>query len=1172
MGRIRLASLKLTGFKSFADPAELVFPSDITAIVGPNGVGKSNLVDAILWVLGEQSPSLLRLKDMRDTIFSGAHGRKPAGAAEVVLTLVSDDGRWSSTGGELVISRRVMRSGGSGYRLNGRSVRLRDISNELLRIGLGTRAYSIIGQNRVGQVLSARPTDRRMLLEEAAGITHYRARKRDAELKLAQTRQNLERLDDVIAEVDRSRRQLKRQARQAERYRVLEDELKANLRALYGIRIRTAALRRERTGTLRAQLQNEGAAAASALGGAEADLAAARQQLEEAHVEVEAARSEVAALASSGERLSAFLERSADLLDTMRASLVAAKNQAEATVSTRETLATRLAQAQSHLKALESSHEEIVKKKRDAAGVAKAAREAFQAAQREASEQRQSLLRMISSLTETRNRLTSLERERDRLTYTLSQLEQEHERLNARHEAARGRLDAAQADVARASGAATQTRGQRDAVASRRDASIAAAQEAGRRAESLSHRSWEIKHRLTGIEHELSRHAAALDQVAAFVPSKALAGQVSSFLHPRGADAALLDRVWHDVLELPVVKLDSLPPRAVETAAGMDARIRLAYAGRVDPPEFPAPVEGAEPLMPLAGIAPEEAGWLAAVLPPAYRTDDEASARRLAAAHPWAIFLAPDGTLHRGRTVELPSAGSELRGALELRGELEELTQRLLELDAKAAAARALEEEHNRAASALEDELAGLNEALLEAEEVRARAAAVERSEREELGRLERELEVVAAETGRSRNERAAIERRLEALEAEVTSLEQRSSGIELALDKAGTTVEARREEAGRALRELDRFEAEERLTAERVEAAREEAARLASELCTIENRQEELGREVADLEARLAKTEDEVVRSRTRLAEEHGLLAGARERERRAADEVELVATRVAALEKEVRERRAAHEQARSRLHEIEVEQTRVEAEWEALCEGAGKELGLDPGTLLEETAAEDAVDETLQSAVDDLRAKLERMGPVNLLAVQEAGELDARSAFLHEQRDDLLTSLASLGRTIREIDATCTERFVETFEKVNAVFAETFSHLFGGGTARLDLADEDDPLESGVLITAQPPGKKNQSVQLLSGGERALAALALLIALFRIKPSPVCIFDEVDASLDGANIVRLMELVKDMSGSTQFVLITHNRRTMMGADVLYGVTMERPGVSKLVSVRLEE
>ncbi|NOZ79255.1 MAG: AAA family ATPase, partial [Acidobacteria bacterium] len=698
-----------------------------------------------------------------------------------------------------------------------------------------------------------------------------------------------------------------------------------------------------------------------------------------------------------------------------------------------------------------------------------------------------------------------------------------------------------------------------------------AAEEAGRRAEALRHRAWEITHRVTGIEHELARHAAALDQVATLLPLSALAGQVSDFLHPRPTDAALLDRVWHDLLELPAVRVDELPPDAVKTAVAMEARIRLAFAGAGDPPAPPEPVEGAEPLFPLAGIADEDAAWLAAVLPPAYRAHDAATARRLAESNPRAVFLAPDGTLYRGRTAELPSAGSRLRGALELRSELEALTRELEELEAQADAAQKLEGEHTEAAAALEEQLAGLNHALLQAEEARARAAAIERSAQEELGRLERELDAISAEAERNRREQAAIEAKREKLKAEVKDLEERSAAVELALDKAGTTVEARREEEARAVRELDRFEAEERLAAERVEAARAEAVRLSGELRALQARRSELDQKVHELQDRLTTTQEEVVRSRTRLAEEQGLLAGARERERQAAEAVGAVSARVGALEKEVGSRRATHEQVRGRLHEIEVDETRIEAEWEKLCEGAGSDLGLAPEAFLDERAEGDASEETLQAEVDALRAKLDRTGPVNLLAVQEAGELDQRSAFLHDQREDLLKSLASLNGTIREIDATCTERFIDTFEKVNGMFAETFSHLFGGGTARLDLADEDDPLESGVLITAQPPGKKNQSVQLLSGGERALAALSLLIALFRIKPSPVCILDEVDASLDGANIVRLMELVRDMTGETQFVLITHNRRTMMGAEVLYGVTMERPGVSKIISVRME-
>ncbi|MEJ2583150.1 MAG: AAA family ATPase, partial [Acidobacteriota bacterium] len=338
MARIRLRSLKLNGFKSFPEDVELVFPGKVSAIIGPNGCGKSNLVDAILWVLGEQSPSQMRLKQMGDVVFSGASGRPPAGAAEVTLVLESDDGHWKETDGRLEVRRRVFRSGPSEYRLNGRNVRLKDVFDELAAVGLGTRAYSIIEQGRVGQVLSARPIDRRTLLEEAAGITRYKKRKHEAELKLEHTRQNLLRLDDVIGEVKRNLRQIKRQAKQAERHQKLEADLKDHLRRLFTIEAHILDRQRGNILQRRAQAQNEVAAAAAALGGSDADLGRAREELESARSDTEKAREEVATLLGSRERLEAFLERSADLLDNLRASLDHTRNETATLRSSRGSL------------------------------------------------------------------------------------------------------------------------------------------------------------------------------------------------------------------------------------------------------------------------------------------------------------------------------------------------------------------------------------------------------------------------------------------------------------------------------------------------------------------------------------------------------------------------------------------------------------------------------------------------------------------------------------------------------------------------------------------------------------------------------------------------------------------------------------------------------------------
>ena len=321
MALVHLESLKLKGFKSFPDQVELTFPGAVSAVIGPNGCGKSNIVDAMLWVLGEQSPSLLRLKNMGDVVFSGASGRKPAGSAEVVMVLRSEDGRWDERDGRMEIRRRVLRSGPSEYRMNGKAVRLKDIVDELLSVGLGTRNYAIIEQGRVGQVLSARPTDRRVLLEEAAGITRYKVRKHEAELKLEHTRQNLIRLDDVIDEVNRSLRQLKRQAKQAERFQQMQEELIGVLRSLHVIEAHQLSSRRADALKRRAVCQNDAAAAASNLAGVDADLQAARKGLETNRQKLEEARSEVARLDASKEGLEAFLERSADLLDSLRSSL-----------------------------------------------------------------------------------------------------------------------------------------------------------------------------------------------------------------------------------------------------------------------------------------------------------------------------------------------------------------------------------------------------------------------------------------------------------------------------------------------------------------------------------------------------------------------------------------------------------------------------------------------------------------------------------------------------------------------------------------------------------------------------------------------------------------------------------------------------------------------------------
>ena len=1172
MSRIRLSSLKLTGFKSFPDKVELTFPGKVSAILGPNGCGKSNVVDAILWVLGEQSPSLMRLKQMGDVVFSGAASRPAAGVAEVTLILESEDGHWKETDGRLEVRRRVFRSGPSEYRLNGRTVRLKDVFNELADVGLGTRAYSIIEQGRVGQVLSARPIDRRVLIEEAAGITRYKARKHEAELKLEHTRQNLLRLDDVIGEVNRSLRQIKRQAKQAERHQKLETELKDHLRRLHTIEAQSLHLLRADIARNRAQTQNEVAAAAAALGGSDADLGRAREELEAGRLETETARDEVGALVGSRERLEAFLERSNDLLDNLRSTLDRTRTESTSVAGSRQGLNDSISAAKLRLQELETDLEKSraqVTSSKDAHGAVDGLRDK---AENASAQLRQDLLRSISTLTDSRNRLGDLERGRDRLAFALDQLGNEKIKLTERRKELGAGLGEASDHSRTSAHAADELAARRREIADQRTRLREEATAAKHETESLGHTLWEFRHRLQGIERELARHAATAEQLSHLVPSSSIAGQLGDFLHPSPELAPVLDRAWREWLELPVVRTRGLSSEQLEAVSELEGRIRLVDAGSAPPWTSPSVPEGAEDLLGRAGIAPEDLGWIARALPQTLRCDDPDRAQQIADEHPDAVIISADGLMRRGRVLEPATAGARHPGALEMRSQKSDLQNQIEDIAARTESSSG---RHREVAEQLESqsgELAILDADLVLAEQERARAVAVEESHAQDLGRVERELEALVEEEERSRRQAKELAERHTRLEDEVGTLETRGHELEQAVEDAAIHLAGRREETAEALRDLDRRQAEQRLAGERVEAARAEAARLEGEAAALEERIGTLDAESQRMIAELTTTEDEVVRSRTRLAEEQGLLAAARERERRLAEKVEATAGRVAALEKEVRARRETHEAQRDALHEIEVEQTRTGAEWQRLREHAAEELDVAIEELLQSEIDPEDQPEPLREAIEVLRAKIERLGPVNLLALKELDELEERSTFLTAQRKDLVEALRALDTTIREIDATCTERFVATFQQVNEVFTETFSNLFGGGTARLDLVDEDDPLESGIDITAQPPGKKNQSVQLLSGGEKALTALSLLLALFRIKPSPFCILDEVDAPLDDANVERLADLVVAMTEHTQFVMVTHNRRTMARADLLYGVTMEEPGVSKVVSVRMED
>jgi chromosome segregation protein len=1150
----------------------------VTAIVGPNGSGKSNIVDAILWVLGEQSPSLLRLKSMGDLVFAGSVRRPAAGAAEVTLRLSAGDGLWSDTDGRLDVTRRVYRKGPSDYRLNGRSQRLRDVQDALLAVGLGTRAYAIIEQGRVGQVLSARPVDRRALLEEAAGISQYKARRHSAELKLEATKQNLLRLEDVVAEVDRSLRQLRRQARAAERYKKLEAELNELLRDLYRSQAGALKQQREALGRTLAQAENESAATAAALASVESELTEQRELMERVRSDRDAAREEVAALQSSCERRETFLSRSADLLDNLRTALERLQTEARGVDES-------IGSLRDHVAAAEARRDElgdtltIARQQAEVASEEHAKRlSEAQEAESLAGERRQQLLRCISSLTESRNRLGDLERELDRLSYSMTSLQHERERVATRYADANEQYEAARQKAASAAKHHQDLDARRHHLEHERNEVDDQIADVDHRLERLGDDQWNLRHTREGIERQLARTQAAVDQVTAVLADEDVFGQVSDYLHPAPELAPVLDRVWRELLDLPVISVAASRSELVQRFATSDGRLRMAVRRREEAAQVSTTAttlpDSVAPLLDQAGVPEEDRGWIAGVLPPAFRCADESmDVRALAEEHPHARFLDANGLVHRGGTIELPASGKTDRGVLALRAERDSVAERIGAIDAQIAERKERRESLLRERQQLSSQLNELGPQLLEAQQEQARATTVEQSLGSDVRRLRRELEALDSEIERTGNEHREASERQGRLTEEVTSLERRGQELEASMEAATEAVERHRASIGAAARELDQCRGHERLAAERAQTATADLERLQTEAAELERRQRVLGSESESTAQRLQTTESEVVTTRTKLAEEQGMLASARERERRLREQSEKVGGTLAQLESEVAQRRRDHEARREQVHELQMERTRLTSSWEALAAQVVNELGTSLELLMESAAGDvGPTEEELSERITTTRERLDKIGPVNLLAVREEEELSERSTFLTTQRKDLVDSIRSLEGTISEIDTTCTERFVATFNQVNEVFLETFAYLFGGGSAKLILVDEDDPLESGIDIIAQPPGKKNQSVQLLSGGEKALAALSLLISLFRIKPSPFCILDEVDAPLDDANVERLADIVHAMTEHTQFVMITHNRRTMARADVLYGVTMEEPGASKVVSVRMEE
>jgi chromosome segregation protein len=1182
---MKIKKLELCGFKSFVDRTILHFDHDVLAIVGPNGCGKSNIVDAIRWCMGEQSARHLRGRSMEDVIFNGSESRSPHDFAEVTLTFVNDTPHEVPLEyrdyAEIAVTRRLHRTGESEYLINKTPVRLRDVTDLFLGTGAGTKAYSIVEQGKIGLIVSAKPEDRRLLIEEAAGITKFKSRKKQAEKKMELTQQNLLRVGDIVAEIDRNLASLKRQAAKAERYVAYRGELEdlqlheASHRYLElagWVKLETAEVER---------LAQETEQARGELAAREGELEAARLEVLEAEDRLSAAQNESFAAENVVRVEEGAIERARDRM----AALAHREQQAEGEKHEMHEQASRLA-TERDLVARDVAVlgcDESQQAERIAAeeGVLAQRSSAHASADARVLEERGAIARAQAEIASAEAKLAGFERRQAEMTARRDKMRLEGESL----ELGRAEHGARVEELARS-------------IEDLREGRVTSAEEKAR----LEQRLGELKEQLRVQERSLdegkselarsrSRHAA-LEEMRARLEgvgagAKALVGSRDAAIAGLVADRVEAPPELTQALAgLLGTRLQDVVVRDLSRGVELLGELAKGRRGRATIVPLQVPfVAGALAAVPqdegvvarLADtlrFAPEDEALVRALVGEALVVQDKAAAERLRSAGTRAPLVSLDGTVwHEDGSIS-GGQGDELgAGMLESKREARELAQEIERLDALVSA-------HFASLQATRAELAQTGAALDKARhEAHARELALVTAEKD-LQKAEGQLE--------------GIVKRLSALAAEDAELSRALEEAGFERDEAARGLEetrGRRDASEAELKALEGVlaEARERLEAQRhlVTACRVEIAGTREKLAAARGTESRLGRSAAELEERGRRLEEELVANAQAFGETGAQLVAHKEelhgaldrlkgvQEVLAAVRAEFEALRGGLLEREatLKDVRVRVEAAREELATHEMALREKSLALEHLLGGvADKFRGLHLPRVVGDYHMRERPDEVSRSRIEELGRLIERMGSVNLDAMREHAEAEQRFAFYTTQKADLEKALADLTRAIQQMNRESRRLFQETFEAVNERFREIFPRMFRGGRAELRMTNPEDLLETGIDIVAQPPGKKLASIELMSGGEKALTAVSLIFAIFQIKPSPFCILDEVDAPLDEANVARYNDIVRSMTERSQFILITHVKRTMQMVDVLYGVTMPEAGVSKIVSVKINE
>jgi chromosome segregation protein len=1095
-----------------------------------------------------------------------------------------------SAKGEIVVTRRLFRTGESEYLLNGKLCRLRDIQDLFMGTGLGPESYAIIEQGRIGQILSSKPHDRRAIIEEAAGITKFKTKKRLAEARLEQARLNLARINDIFDEVTRQMNSLKRQASKAERYARLRDEMKAKLRVVLASKF--AQMHLDETGlnsaiesaaeAIRSQSElvnnkelehSERTQRGYAI---ETEIAGNRQALNAIALETDRATSRrntneerCAELDARTAAANAELERATLHLQSLESELQANRQFAE-------TAASELAAAQYEWQTRQTE--------------AQAATAALSEAEHRQETRRQALMEVISSASQVRNQIIQAEGHTAALDREAQRLERE--------------IAATRVDIGNFGGKRGQIAFEFESVTQSVNALAARINELRSSIETKRREEDEAKHRLDGLRAEhaaalgkkgsletvINEHGYSTESVKRLFQSRAVGngfspvGVLADFLEVDTRYENVVEDFLRDELNYVVVKSwDSadqgmrllqtdVDGRATFLVHPEDAQAKFSFAVN----DQPGPHSQPEQLVPLKSCIRVLNGFgrsLEVILPKlrdGYITPDIKVARDLALENPDAYFLSSSGECFHNVTVTGGKQRSE--GPLSLKRELRELIRLVSELEAAIQSEQTKIQALGRELTDLTKLLANVEDERREAEKQALTSGHALRQMETELVRSEQRLNTYVLELERTKSERETSEAAASQKRDEAAALEQNrlmaEANIQAAQEQLGNLKSAREAaaqvvaEAGARLAGLE----------ERRRSATASLQRIESLFSESQQRVESLKSQIESSIAEKQQRENENLQIADRLA------ALATEKSAGEAVAVQLqheseqVRARIAEIEQELKTARQELDATRERKSELAQQLAKLQSDLAHMAEFCLNELNVTADELRADTAIALLSGEQLvieETTYREMRTKLESMGPVNMMALEEYKETEQRHQFLETQRKDLLESIENTQATIKEIDEFSRQKFQEAFERINENFQFTFRKLFGGGQAFMRLTDELNTAESGIDVVASPPGKKLQNVLLLSGGEKALAAFALLIGIFQYQPSPFCILDEVDAPLDEANVGRFTELVRDMAVQTQFIIITHSKKTMAVAPVMYGVTMQEPGVSKVVSVR---